>query len=478
MNDFFARHRLVERWQRHRGAVAVLALAVVLIAGPLCRTYGDYWFEDDAPHRAFVRDHANPFAYFGPELVSELSLGHSVTPWFPLTFWVDRQFSELSPVPAYLHSAFSLWLTACVFYLLMCHYLPRRYALVTASLWMLLPSTIVTLEFLSTRHYLEGLLLSLLAIGAALKADAYEGRAQRIALALSLGCYLLACTTKEVYVSATFVALLCLFVDRRRWLAVLLLFGCGGAYAIYRLISLPSAAKVTGAAFASHYHLFLARWPFMFSGHEGGYVLLLAAVLVLILVLAKRCLHWRAVIYGGGLGAVMLLTIFPVSEHITAAYLELGTWYRVVFLFNSFALFAGAYLVARLRQSTVAWVLALVTAACLALGAWRTSRHWDEVKAIHTIEARFYLDHPDRLLYSELPAFWYLHGIHNLYKPGQEPHYITYRDLDKCARLERFESAWMRVGDRIIEDRQLLERLRANCRDGVQPLHTGWVPTH
>ncbi len=476
MSDWFERHRMGERWQRHRGALGALALAVVLIAGPLCRTYSDFWFEDDAPHRAFVRDHANPLAYFGPELVSALSLGHSVTPWFPLTFWVDRLFSELSPVPAYLHSAFSLWLTACAFYLLICHYLPRRYALVTAALWLLLPSTVVTLEFLSTRHYLEGLLFSLLAIGAALKSNVYEGRSRQNALAVSLGFYLLACTTKEVYVSATFFALLCLFVDWRRWLAVALLFACGGVYVAYRLVSLPSAAKVTGASFASNYNLFVERWPFMFSGHEGGYALLFAAVLVLILVLAKRCLHWRALVYGGGLGAVMLLTIFPVSEHITAAYRELGTWYRVVFLFNSFALFAGAYLVARLRQPTIAWAMALVTAASLAVGAWRTSRHWDEIKAIHTLDAQFYLDHPDRLLYSDLPAYWYLYGIHSLYKPGQEPHYITYRDLDKCERLERFENVWTRVDGRFVEDRQLLERLRANCRDGVQPLHTGWVP--
>ncbi len=464
------------RWLRHRSAFGLLALGVVLIAGPLCRTYADFWFEDDAPHRVFVRDHANPLAYFGPELVAELSLGHSVTPWFPLTFWVDRQVSAMSPMPAYLHSALSLWLAACAFYLLMARFLARPYALVTALLWLLLPSTVVAIEFLSTRHYLEGFLFSLVAVYAGLKAVECPGQRGRRALALSLAAYLLACTTKEVYVSATFVALFCLFLDRRRWPALGLLIGCGVAYAAYRLVSLPSAAKASGAAFAAHYHLFLARWPYMFSGHEGGYLLLVAAVVVLGLVLYKRRLGWRALVYGGGLGAVMLLTIFPVSEHITDAYRELGTWYRVIFLFNGFALFAGAYLVARLRLRWLAQALAVVTALSLMLGAWRTSRNWDASKAKHTLEARFYIDHPDRLLYSNLPAFWYLYGIHHLYQPELEPHYITYRDLAECERLTRYQTVWTRGERGIKAFPELLERLRANCRDQVQPLHQGWAP--
>ncbi|MDJ0835030.1 MAG: hypothetical protein QNK37_00855 [Acidobacteriota bacterium] len=449
----------------------------VLIQGLLISaTPGDWWFEDDSPHRVFVRDHPNPIAYFGPELVSKLSLNNSVTPWFTFTFWIDTLFHPTSTAPAYWHSLFSFWVTACLLFLVLRRLMDEGIALATVLLWPFLPSSIVTLEFLSTRHYLEGLAFSLAAVLFCLKAVEEEGK--QIYMWTASAFYLLACTAKEVYVSGTFFVLICFYLKARRFGAAVGVFGCGLLYAGYRFLSLGAGGKPMDMSFLSQYDLFLTRYPFMFGGNNGGYLLAAVTFGLLVAALALRRLSFQQIFFIGGTLGVMLFTIVPVTAPVTHGYEGLGPWYRVLFLLNTYILAVTAYLAGKVLPLRWMPVPAVIFAAVLGLGAWNAAEAWDARKEGYTLDGRFYLAHPDRLLYSKEPAPWFLYGLHRLYRPGEVAHYLTWRVDNGTPKehvlklLDAYPEIWARDDDGVYRIQPGLPAIiRANCERGATPLH-------
>ena len=82
-----------------------------------------------------------------------------------LSYWIDVRLAGVSPQFAYLHQVCSFLVTLFLLYLFVARvYHERAAALVVSVLWVLLPSTAVVLQFAATRHYLEGLLFSALAL--------------------------------------------------------------------------------------------------------------------------------------------------------------------------------------------------------------------------------------------------------------------------------------------------------------------------
>ena len=451
----------------------VVSIQVLGIAG----TPWDWWFEDDSAHRVFVRDHPQPLWYFSKELVSKLSLGHSVTPWFPLTFWIDATLAPLNPAVAYLHTGLSLFLTAAALYLLLRRILNPVYALSLVSIWIFLPSTVVITEFLSCRHYLEGLLFSLVGILFALKAVSKSQSQGRGFILMSAACYLLACTTKEVYVSATWFVLLCIYANARRFKAVGSVVACGFLYAIYRLWSLETVGKNLDFEFLKDYHLFLKRLPFIFSGNQGGYLIAALGLSMVIWLLWKRKLSLKLVVFVVGVIGVMLVSIFPVTANVTHQFEALGTWYRVVFLLNTFLLIILGYLFYCLKSQRLAALGVTAVGIIILWGGITTTGKWDDMKTEYRRDGKFYLEYPDRLLYSKLPAPWFLHGLHDLYLPNQPKHYLTWR-VDRGTtkayvldQLERFNDIWVYSDHEFVNDPTLLETIRHNCLAEITPLH-------
>ena len=465
----------------HAPALILLTAVWLVQVGTATRTYRDWWFEDDTPHLVFVRDNPAPLGYFlDKDLVHKLSLGHAVTPWFPFTFWVDRQVDPLSPRTAYLHTAVSLLATAFLLYFLMARFTDRLHALAMVSVWLWLPSTVVITEFLSTRHYLEGLAFSAASLLAAQKAVRQESYPY---FWFSAIFYLLACTAKEVYVSTTLVLLLGYYLLRRRFSAMAAMFGCGLLYAGYRFWALGLVGKNLSGAFLEDYHLFLARLPYILTGNLGGYLLFAAGIAVCVAL-------WRAGKLSATAGCwflanigVALLTIFPVTANITHQYRELGTWYRVVFLSNTLFLASLAWPFFRLAKPKLSLAFFLAAAACAVWGGWRTAERWDHLKAEYFTDARFYCDHPDRLLFSSLPAPWFLWGVHHLYQDGLPMHYLSWR-VDNgtpkdyvLARTEQYREIWVKDRDGYRADSELISLIRWNCLQGITPLNKPRQPT-
>lgn len=75
-------------------------------------------------------------------------------------------------------------------------------------------------------------------------------------------------------------------------------------------------------------------------------------------------------------------------------------------------------------------------------------------------EGRYYLQHEDQLIYSELPAFWYLGGIASLYGVGTR-HYITSAERKQLSpeQAATYQTIWRYRNGTFVEDRQLYEAL-------------------
>lgn len=469
-----------ETWTWLRGDLGAGLLLLVLVSFlvfGLARTPSDWWFEDDTWHLAFVRDHPNPIGYFTQkELIREVSVGLAVTPWFPFTFWLDRQIAPLSPMVAYLHSAFAFFLAALLLYRLLLRWLDRPHALGVAVLWVLLPSSIVTVEFLSTRHYLEGLIFSIVSFWMACLAGRSPGGEGRGYCWAAAVVYLLACTTKEVYVSTTWLLVVGSFVWYKRYGAVAGMFLCGLLYVLYRFWGIGPSMKSFNDSSLAVYHLFLARLPFMFTGNRGGYVLFALMLAAVVWLAWKRGLKRGPLLFFGANLAVMLVTILPVSVYITHAYDSLGTWYRLVFLVNTFLLTLFGWIVYRLGKPALSLGLAVLALVFIVNGALEATFRWDRWKAENYSDARFYLDHPDRLLFTRLSAPWFIYGVHQVYQPELPMHFLSWR-VDNGTKksyilrqTERFEEIWVKRAEAYRPDRALLRTLRENCLEDIHPL--------
>ena len=158
--------------------------------------------------------------------------------------------------------------------------------------------------------------------------------------------------------------------------------------------------------------------------NASGYLLYAGIVALAIVLLRRQPARWQTTLAGALVVGAALVAIYAVAYPVLVTYQTPGTWYRVPFIVNTVLLIWIGVIVAQ-SLPTRLQIVALVLVAMLVLpGTVRTRNLWDMRMARAEREGRFYLAHPDRLLYSEEDAWWFIMGIHELYKVP-EPHYIT-----------------------------------------------------
>jgi len=160
--------------------------------------------------------------------------------------------------------------------------------------------------------------------------------------------------------------------------------------------------------------------------------------------------------------AASLFSIYPVSYAVLAIFKIPGTWYRAPFLINTLILFFGGYLVS--VYISVKWqvigLLALLT--ILLPGTHATRQLWNERMTRAELEGKFYLENPDKLLFSEEEAYWFIPGVKSLYKVLNEHHinkqFITGEHTN--AMIERFPTIWRFSDGQFVEDDELYQNIR------------------
>jgi hypothetical protein len=218
---------------------AWLALLVFLQGA---HTLERFWLGDDTPILAHMLKHSLLEIFFEPTVWQELSTAN-LTPWISLSFYVDYALAGLNPGLFYLHHLLALWLVGVVAARLLMLFVERPLAWSGAVLFLLGAPVLRVGDQLFTRHYLEGLLLCLLAL---LFFFHHQRSGKRRFQLLALLCYALAMTAKEIYVP----------------LAVLLVFLSPGNWTQRMREARPYLIALM---------LYVAWRGYMLSGHAGGY---------------------------------------------------------------------------------------------------------------------------------------------------------------------------------------------------------------
>ena len=453
----------------------LLAVWTILFGTLILRLPADFWIEDDTMHLVFVRDHPNPLSYFTKEGIHAFSFGRTLTPMLPLSFWIDYRLAPLVPSLAYYHAVGSLVLAVLLLYGLLRQFLPVTPAWFGCVLWSMLPSTISVVEFLAARHYLEGLIFLLAGLQCLIRACDTGGRKGWVLAGLFVAAYLAASCAKEIFVTTGFWLPACICLLRRRW-DLLAFISIGPIlYFSYRMLTIGLVGKGFGdsGSFLDQYHVFLARLPFIFAGNPGGLWLFATVGVLCLFLLWRRRIGLTHLFFGGSNILLLLATIYPVSQHLSASFLELGTWYRVAFLLNSFLLVAGIWLFSHCPKpwaaiGGLAAFLVVGHGSATAIAGWDTLKHW------HREDAQTYLAHPDRLLYSSLPAPWFIQGVHTLYLVDKPRNYLAHNSLasEVADRFSRGDVIWHRGRDGVYRPDPLLYRtIVRNTAKGVRPLH-------
>lgn len=294
-------------WRERFVSGLLLALLVGLLHG---YNLAGSWRWDDGAHLSFAATFT-PLQYFFDPDITRLQSGANLTPWNVLFYDINLSLFGMDAAAHYAHMLLILWLTACLFYLVLRYWLPPVTAFVGPAAFLLGIPTLHVAAGLMHGHYATGLLLSLLAILGWIR---HFERGGRFWLSLSVSAYLLAVTCKEVYVPLVLVLPFLPVASLRQrihpWLPYI---GVAMVYTVWRYLVL---GRLLGGYAQGSFDYddalgqFLNIPSLLFGG--GLTALLSAALLCLLLSIAawRRQLAWSLVLV---LAAVTLLPLIPLT---------------------------------------------------------------------------------------------------------------------------------------------------------------------
>lgn len=192
------RHRQAwEQGQTNPGVHLFAAALPLLLAWGLYRhTLNGWWMYDDTYVLWRVAEHGISGHFFNPAIWKDFS-NVTFAPWSLLSNGVDLYAFGVNAEAHFLHHLLAFFLLLALAYVLFCRFLPPLFASLSLSLFLVSTPAAALVSFLMLRHYLEGLVLAVLAVLAYLAAL----QRQRVWLAwLGALAYLAASSAKEIYV--------------------------------------------------------------------------------------------------------------------------------------------------------------------------------------------------------------------------------------------------------------------------------------
>jgi hypothetical protein len=432
-----------------------------------------WWFEDDPVQIHYVGQIKNPVSIFAdPDVIRGYGAGKALAPMQLLSYWFDVRLFGPFPAIAYAHNLAALVLTALMIQLTLRRWTGDFHISTVAALtWLLLPTTIAVHYYISARHYMEGLLCTLLVVYCTEKFLQPSWRFSKTLALTGLVVFAVAgMLSKEIYAAIIPAYLLAIGLHKRKaGLASLpLVLGCG--YLLYRLLIHGTGLDYTMPFLGVYDYLrFVFALPYTVSANVGGYVLVACLVALLIKLWKSPAMlpHGKtsAKLALVLLGAALVAT-YPVSYAVLTGYKIPDTSYRMPFILNTILVMWAAYAMSRFltrKQQLLSFVLLLIV---LLPGSERTRRLWQERMARAEIEGRFYVNNPDKLMYSEEEAFWFIIGVHRLHNVTTE-HYINKQfrvGKVESERLRQHSEIWRYHEGSFQPDAALFEELKKENR--------------
>lgn len=181
---------------KYRRETLVAAISVVLFWFLYRDFLNGWWMADDSQHLLSVI-RSGIWAHF---YVPNEKLGlipANLTPWLYLDYGIDFWFGGLQPHAAYIHHLLAWLATLVALSVLLVRILGSVFSLIAIALWLLSVPVGSVAQLLCTRHYLEGLLFSILSI---LSYRSYCASPTSRTLLLATLFYGVAITAKEIFV--------------------------------------------------------------------------------------------------------------------------------------------------------------------------------------------------------------------------------------------------------------------------------------
>lgn len=430
-------------------------------------TFDHWWFDDDPRNFGFVKTVANPLAFFiDPALAVSFSATSTVNPMLGVSIWLDSTLAYRNILFAQLHNVVILAATLVLLFLVLRKWGLSLLAVATLLLvWLLSPATVVVSGWLAARHHLEGLTWSLGAILVAQKLVRGEWRENARSIGLLVFLLGVAALFKETLAITVPLGVGLYLWHRERRVgalscAALLLVYCG-----YRCWMVGFTARYHGpllspAGFAE----FISRLPYILFGNAGGYALLALALAPVILMYRRGELRFRVVLYTVVVIASSLAVIYPGAFALHRDWLEPYTWVRIVFLLHTGLLMGAGYLISRVRAPRLGYIAAAVAISVTTAGGFVTQKKWEILLNRYEAEGKYYLEYPNRLLYSEVPAAWYLEGIRMLYAIPVRHHIVVGEEARPLAEsLAGHRVIWRYSDGKFVNDPELFEQLMAKA---------------
>jgi Dolichyl-phosphate-mannose-protein mannosyltransferase len=416
-----------------------------------------WWFEDDPFQFHYLSQIVNPLNMFAnPEIMRGFS--KALVPVQMLSYWVDVKLFGFSTSGAYLHSFAALFITGGLLFAVVKKWTKDNSTAFAALLiWLLMPSTLVVVQFLATRHYLEGLLFTLISTYFLLDLRREEKISSFKLLTIFIsGAIAMLC--KEIYAPLILALFVSFGVRFRKYSLLFISILCAIFYGIYRIWVLGTDVTYTMPFLGfTDYLKFLSALPYTFSANIIGYFIYFAIILAtFFLIKQKRENAKEAFFFLMLLGAV-LIALYPVAFAVLISYKTPGTWYRVPFIINTIVIVWGVYAASRVLDYKKFCLAVLFTTLLIIPGAWKTRKYWNERTARAEAEGKFYLKNPDKLLLSEEDAPWFIDGVHRMYNVG-EIHYLNKQNLSgdpaKNA-VSKYPAIWRYQNGSFVEDSKL-----------------------
>lgn len=292
-------------------------IPLILAAVTLVMHHGalnSFWRFDDGGHLAFASCYAPWEYFFVPAITQEFSYAN-FTPWNPLTYDINLALFGLNPFWHYAHQLVSLWLAACLIFLLLRLWVDCGWAVFGAVLFLIGAPTVHIAQELRTSHYLEGLIFSCIAIYGFVRAIRSDGKHW---LSISVVSYLLACTCKEIYVPIPILLLALPEGNLKKrfhfllpFLVVTLLYLCWRAIVLGTVVGgyQQDSSTVHFVSYLSTILLAYVKLPSLLFCHNFlGYLALAALATLLLLNTSRR--DWLLVLVAAG---VLLLPLAPLT---------------------------------------------------------------------------------------------------------------------------------------------------------------------
>lgn len=443
----------------------IITFFIIILSLTYLKLTQTWWFEDDPFEISFSGEINNPIKFFiHKKTITGSGAGKALVPFKFLSSWLDAKLARLSISFCYWHSILFFIAAALCLYLILSKFTKNKVSSLFATLlWVLLPSSVTTLHFLSTRQYYAGLPFACFAIYLTYQICEKEKK-ENFKRLFAIGLLsLIAMLYKEIYITSLPAFLFLYSVFKKKYKITATIVGIALFYAAYRLWAIGMVSDYGGnVPFSlSEYSKFLYVLPNTFTTNQNGYFVYLIILFVMICAVIKNKKNIFSVLFFIILIGTALLAIYIVSKSIMHSAKHPGTWYRGVFMLNTIILFFTAFLTIKNFNKYFQTLIFIAIFSLTISGTQNAKKTWDSLKLLEEKEGKFYLANPNKLLISQANASWSIPGVHKMYKV-KKPHYIWAGNMKKSDHskiLLEYNSVWIFHNGKIVQSSHLYKDL-------------------